>query len=310
MNALSDQELDRCNIERTPRLGTPVPTREPLPSYMRDKIDGLGGWAYPIGIVMFPVSATIWANVLSDGWGFMGIPTAIVVTPIVDAMVKQSRLSKATAQWQADRAVGLAHSAEREHEAREDRVRSIYRSALRTAESANKSLENASGWLRNADYEYRANAFAPFWDAVEQAALNLGQYHQEIRNLGYSASTYNDELKGIRHTFPPFPVAPTDLRDARPTLAELHRVTRLGQTNFQFANIWEHRATRSVMVAGFHSLTAAISGLPSVIESSVASLQQSISSDFTKVVDGQDKSLELVDKHLRETERVRRVLEK
>jgi hypothetical protein len=160
-----------------------------------------------------------------------------------------------------------------------------------------KLIEKAVSLIKEAEEEYAANAFAPFWDAVEKAAITLGDFNDVAKNITESANEYYRNLAGQNHTFPTFPVKLQSIPDASPVVERLRRVVRLGQTNFQFANIWEHRKTRKVMIAGFGSLNEAIYNLGDTIEHSISSLQQSISSDIANLVEAQIKTYEAINKN-------------
>ena len=94
------------------------------------------------------------------------------------------------------------------------------------------------------------------------------------------------------------------MHDPLPVSKELRNVERMGQTNFQFANIWEHRRTRTVLLAGFTTLSEAIDGLGSTIEYSISSLQQSVSSDVARLVEEEIKTREALDSRLLEQNRM------
>lgn len=78
----------------------------------------------------------------------------------------------------------------------------------------------------------------------------------------------------------------------------------MGQTNFQFANIWEHRRTREVLIAGFRTLGEAINNLGATIEYSVSDLQRSISSDIANLVEEGIRTREAFDKRMVEQNRM------
>lgn len=105
-------------------------------------------------------------------------------------------------------------------------------------------------------------------------------------------------LNDREHTFPVFPVQLNTIPDPSDEIEELRRIVRLGQTNFQFANIWEHRRTREVSIAGFRTLGEAVNDLGATIEYSISNLQQSVSSDLARVVDEQIKTRESLDKRM------------
>ena len=146
-------------------------------------------------------------------------------------------------------------------------------------------LANARGWLRQAEQEYNDRAFGPFWDAVENATQNLAAYSNGARQLADDARVYYRWLRGRKHNFPLFPASPDSIPDPGPVMAEFQRVVRMGQRDFQFANIYEHRRTREVLIEGFATLTEALDNLAWVTEASMNELRQSLCSDMARVVE-------------------------
>ena len=87
-------------------------------------------------------------------------------------------------------------------------------------------------------------------------------------------------------------------------LSTLRRIVRMGQTNFQFASIWEDRRTREVLIAGFRTLGEAVNKLGPTIENSVSNLQASISSDVAKLVDEEIRARDVLSTRLLEQNRM------
>lgn len=166
------------------------------------------------------------------------------------------------------------------------------------------SLERASEFLNQAKIEYNDNAFGPFWDCVEEAARNLASFNDIICKLSQSAENYYNSLYNIEHNFPVFFPAHEDLPDPKPILEELEVLVRKGQTNFQFAIVWEHRETREVLIAGFHTLGEAISNLALTVEGSFDELNTSISTNISRLVEEQIRSRESFEKHAKNQEQL------
>lgn len=154
------------------------------------------------------------------------------------------------------------------------------------------NLQNASGWLRNAEQEFEARAFGPFWNAIEGAAQNLDEFRIGVTLIGKNGKSYVALLAGHRHSFPPFGVRFEPIPDPRPAATELQRLVRKGQTDFQFANIWEHRRTRSVLIAGFQTLEDGLNNLGASITTALSGLEQGITSHLLVVSSGQDELTE------------------
>ncbi len=138
-------------------------------------------------------------------------------------------------------------------------------------------LLSAKEHLTQADGEYHSNAYGPFWSEIERAAALMARFQQDVKALSQHAGEYHRILDGQCHNFPVFPARLDMIADPGPVLVELKRLVRLGQTNFQFATIWEQRETREVMLAGFRTLGAAICGMESAVETSIRDLSSSLS---------------------------------
>jgi hypothetical protein len=150
-----------------------------------------------------------------------------------------------------------------------------------------EKLDWAQGWLNRARSEFQSRAFGPFWDAIESSAHLLGEFDSATNKLASNSDDYFVGLNGRSHTFPDFPVKPSELPDPQKTVRDLRAVLRMGQTDFQFANIWEHRQTRAVLIAGFSSLGSALNGLSHSLNQSTNRLTSSISSDVACLVQEQ-----------------------
>ena len=184
------------------------------------------------------------------------------------------------------------------------RVARNYQSSIQLTNEVPNHLAEAGSWLKNAEAEFTSNAYGPFWDAVENAALHLSALHDKTNQLARNADEYYQSLNERQHNFPTFPIRPTNLPATSPVVDDLRRIVRMGQTNFEFANIWEHRRTREVLIAGFQTLGEAVSNLGSVIDNSLYNLQQSVSSDMARVVEEQITSRESLDHRMLEQNRM------
>lgn len=171
-----------------------------------------------------------------------------------------------------------------------------YESSTRLANELRQHLSRVSLLLGAAENEYRDNAFAPFWDAVENAAQHLAAFNDKTNRLSGNAKDYYNKLNGRKHSFPAFPIQIMTIPDASPVTKEFRRVVRMGQTNHDFADIYEHRRTREVLIAGFRTLGEAVNNLGAILENSIYNLQESVSSDLAKVIEEEIITRETLDK--------------
>jgi len=183
-------------------------------------------------------------------------------------------------------------------------------SSTELAAKAAQYLGNASGWLQTARREYAENAYDPFWTAIENAAVNIDAFNRTVNTLSSNIRKYYAQLEGRNHTFPAFPVRLESLPDPKPIIEEFRHVVRKGQTNFQFANIWEHRKTREVLIAGFRTLGEAIDNLSSVVEREISSLSATLHSDLVQLVEEQIRTREAAEKSAEEQAKTREEVEK
>ena len=151
------------------------------------------------------------------------------------------------------------------------------------------NLKNAFEHLEAAQIEFADRAFSPFWDEVEKAMASLGSFKARVQALTVSCNSYTEALKNCDHNFPNTIVEIDKMTDIKPVLTELQKVIRMGQKDFEFATILEHRRTRKVLIAGFRSLEDAIGNIAYSVESSFSELQKSASYGVSSIVEEQKK---------------------
>lgn len=168
-----------------------------------------------------------------------------------------------------------------------------------SAVQANQHLEAANQWLLKSDYEFQSSAFAPFWDAIENAARFLDLCHASYAAIQSNRLKYYQVLAPSEHNFPVLESQLAALDDPSQALAEFRRLVRQGQTNLGFAQIWEHRATRQSIVAGFQTLADGIRHLEATLVKSLDQLRRSVSSDLARVIFFQGRILSVVESAMR-----------
>jgi hypothetical protein len=280
----------------------------------RKEVRGLGGaggcavW----GVLWFPIyfgigfAAMFLLSPLSRDnadyiiWSAMA--GAAVVAAVVVALLSswlKSRNVSILESTRAEQAKGAYASsikrAENEAKSLTSRLISTYESSTESVAELREHLNQASRLLENAENEYRANAFAPFWDAVENAAQHLSAFNGKTNKLSQNASDYYSKLNGRKHTFPTFPVQIGTIPDASAVVKEFRRVVRMGQTNHDFADIWELRRIQTGLITGFRTLGEAVNNLGATLENSIYNLQETVSSDLGKVIEEQIKTRESFD---------------
>ena len=253
---------------------------------------------------LLPLSRSSFLNLI--GMRFFG--TGLLVSPIVAftiVIVIAARMRRRSLEKLHDEQKKQSYDeSQREAAALTFRLNSILTESVNLHSQLPALLTRGSRFTSIADEEYSVDAFAPFWDAVENAAHTLAEYQNISSRLERNAKDYYFCLNGRKHTFPIFPVRFADIPDPTAATDHLYRVGRMGQTNFQFANIWEHRRTRQVMIAGFRTLGEAVTNLGRTLNSSLLGLRQAISSDMARLVEEQINSRSLLAEEERKTRTV------
>ncbi|MCB0653944.1 MAG: hypothetical protein KDC85_21885 [Saprospiraceae bacterium] len=142
--------------------------------------------------------------------------------------------------------------------------------------SAKKSIEFAK-------VDFVDNALSPFWDRIEESSNFLGCYKDAVEQLIINGEIYSKILEEKKHNFPlPFPIE-TNISISSSILDDYNFVIRKAQTKFEFANIWEHRKTQKILIAGFSNLEQAIHRMKDEILSAISNLRYSIDSGFKEL---------------------------
>ncbi len=164
------------------------------------------------------------------------------------------------------------------------KCQTLYRKAEELQGYMEHNVWAASSNLQWAKSEFSCNAFAPYWDAVEKAMEILAIYDKQAQEADEVAREYFAKLNGVNHTFPDLPFSESNGARAAQLGIEFRNVARLGQTNYHFASIWEHRRTRQVLIAGFRTLGDAVNNLGFKVEKSANQLRASLASDVARAV--------------------------
>jgi hypothetical protein len=203
------------------------------------------------------------------------------------------RLAEARAE--AQRLERLQHD-EREYQ----RQLSAQQQSIRTMHaSLRQHSEQIERLLIVARSEYSDKAFGPFWDAIEKGAVCLTQAQRELTTFARVAKDYcafarpGDMTLIVRTDIPSFDVASN----------EFGRLVRLGQSNFEFAVIWEHRKTREAVIDGFGTLGDAVTAVGAAINSSLYDIRESIEyaqAEAMAKADAQEEHLSNIKGHMGE----------
>lgn len=184
------------------------------------------------------------------------------------------------------------------------------------------ALDQGSASLDRATREHRERAYGPFWDAVEEAVSDLGRFQAGVRKIAKAAQDYSQGLRGRQHNFPPFPYLKEDIPAATELLNRLSQVVRRGQTDYEFASIWEQRKTRETIRTGFGSLEAAVRRVGATVATAMQEAQLTLQSEFARVNETSfrsstavteaigDASRDLIEASERQRKELREILER
>lgn len=169
-----------------------------------------------------------------------------------------------------------AEAAEKEQRALALSLTNLVSDSAKAAKSLPDLTRSAERAIDVAEREFDDGAFAPFWDAIEQAAHKLATFESTIQQLIRNSTVYKSQASKVSPP-PPFQLGLDTLPDATDTAERMRSVVRRAQKNFQFATIYEQRKTNQLLVVGFSTLGQAINELGARLESSLDTLGSSVS---------------------------------
>lgn len=127
--------------------------------------------------------------------------------------------------------------------------------------------------------DFTERAFAPFWDGVCGFAVKIGRLETEMRSIAECYREYKElcgqylKIPNLREGDPqPSPfreewLNPVDPKTLKQMTDWFRAAVRKGQTDFQFASIYEHYRTRDVLVEGFGDLVKKFTDISHALDS-------------------------------------------
>ncbi len=109
--------------------------------------------------------------------------------------------------------------------------------------------------------EFAAGVFAPFWDAIENAARTLAEFHNCIGILEQKSLEYKRQSALLDQAAPSFDLGIASIPDSIGPADRLRQCVRTAQRDFHFSTIYEQRRTNQILVEGFKTLEQAIDRL-------------------------------------------------
>lgn len=160
-----------------------------------------------------------------------------------------------------------------------------------TAKGLSRLAHRAKRLIEHADSEFKERAYAPFWSAVEEAALALAKCENQSRFLAKNIQEVGREsvkLAELRSDVPPIPsINKLVTIDLVAVAKQLKEVVRLAQKDYEFSTIYEQRRTNRILVEGFSTLGNAIQGLGDRLSQSITRLNKDLSRAITDVAKAQ-----------------------
>jgi len=195
----------------------PIPSVDsvPLSEWEKKDIKGLDGCTgFLLAAIVFGGGLAWGISARMDG-GSVAVFAGLAAVPVIMVLhwsiigTRTSNKERAKAQQERRNVDSANQSAtsQAENEARyaTTDLMSTYESSAVIAVELPQHLSRAANWLQQAEKEYRDNAFAPFWDAVENAAEQLAVFNEKAKRISSFAYKYYRGLSRRRHTFPSFP---------------------------------------------------------------------------------------------------------
>ena len=132
--------------------------------------------------------------------------------------------------------------------------------------------------LDEAETRFREGAFALFWDSIEQAVRELGDFDTRVQSITSRFIAYNALIKQDEGQPPEFPIDGdyiAKLASSARTAERLRSIVYKAQGNAEFAAIYEQRKNRPISIAGFATLANALALMSSQLQTSVGQLASS-----------------------------------
>lgn len=161
------------------------------------------------------------------------------------------------------------------------------------------SMEKTREWISVAESYYKSHTYDPFWNALEQGAIWLDNLNRCLSQLVYNTR----QLKSHEGHSGLATQVEREFLEFRNLLNRLNDLMNKGHGDFHFANIYQLRTTRKVLVAGFASLDVAINTLGREIHSNFSAIfaalndiGHDVSSGLSELSDREKKSARVLEK--------------
>ena len=251
----------------------------------QDSVDGIDGGEgcliYGVFVVIFFVIVVGFVSVLRTDPQAPEITILVLGLPFLPLWMISNAIRNKRLKEKEEQLLRVKNLEEvKKAESLSSELQKLLKESIDLKETLPKYLNEVSVTVMQCHVEYKDNAFDPFWTKIEKTAIILNNFRLDTQSLSRNAKLYYTKLKGRVHNFPMFPIDLNSLPDPEAILEEFKSTVRLGQTNFQFATIWEQRKTRQVLIAGFNTLGDAVNNLGTATRNGFLAMQESFRSEI------------------------------
>lgn len=230
-------------------------------------------------------SATVkdWARnnpYMAYGLAFLGI--VVLSSAVMHAQSQaQSRAAMKRRERERSEAEAAANAAERAARAAASaadlvRLMQLMAEARSAADALPIALGEAELFLDRAQSELASRLPSPFWEAIEDTVVKLGEFHIALSTLESRKAAYQSLAARQEQGAPRFAIGVTVLPDPAMTQNRLNLLYREAQAIPHFSIIYEQRRTTATLVSGFRSLGQAIERIGDRIVREVGSVAVSL----------------------------------
>lgn len=260
-------------------------------------------WGAAIGVVLYLPACAVgtvatWIQIIPPGKPGERTDIAdaffwvcVVGGAIIGFVMKLAEEAKA-AQARADTRAATQAAERRAHQEQQQQYGTELlkgsEESLKAFEALPKHLLDAESFLDRAERDFEEQAFSPFWDSIEQAAMRLGYFDAGIASIGRHAKRHGELSKIYEGKSPLFPLSRDSVERVAigsTTADRMKAIVRRAQRNFQFASIYEQRRTNQILIAGFNNLAQALDGMADRLSRSIDDLNESVSAAINSLGD-------------------------
>ena len=183
---------------------------------------------------------------------------------------RESRAQAARQKEAAEREIA-AKAAERTRNLTE--ISRLVTSAKKSASRLPIQIAEAELALDKAEQELAEGLYSPFWEAMEHAATQVGNYDRKLRGILDAREQHCRLAPPLAPDAEDFSLGISILPDPAETIQRMNALYRQAQKDPHFAQVYEQRRINATLIEGFRSLGDAVSSLGGRLEFALRSLR-------------------------------------